>query len=430
MKGVLAISSAMAVAAVLGAGGTYVTGLLPGEVNGFLAGALVCGIAFIIWPWAVLPVGIVGGVIATKVTGETDVATVVFVHTGILVAGLLALLVRHIAPNTEDKPRRTIADGPMALLAAVVAVSALYGLSRGNAPEQVLIATYHIGIIPAYFFVATHTLTNPHRLKSAGVLYITAAGALAAAELTMPGRHGGLLSVIAIPLLLIAASRVRGWRQGGLIALIALFTTDVVLASYRAMWLAFGLALLVLVVRGTTRVRRSALLGVGTGAVFLAMATAASAGLDRRTAVIGEYLDNSGGYRLSEMSVGLRVFFDHPLTGAGLGQTTPQVYLPDFMITDVGPTYHVFWVMILANLGLIGLVVVLWPLWRALRAGWAERDGHALAALALTCGFVASACFSGPTDGHWELGLLPAITLLAHQMWPSDSRSHLIGVRP
>ncbi|MEB3369995.1 O-antigen ligase family protein [Saccharopolyspora mangrovi] len=430
MKGLIATSSAVAVAAALGAGGTYLMELLPGDVNGFLAGALVCCIAFVFWPWAVLPVGIVGGVIATKVTGETDVATIVLVHTGILVAGCLALLARHLTSSAEDGPRRTIADGPMALLGAVVAVAALYGLARGNAAQSVLIATYHIGIIPAYFFAATHTLTNPHRLKAAGVLYIAAAGALAAVELTMPGRHGGLLSVLAIPMLLIAASRVRGWRQGGLISLIALFTTDVILASYRAMWLAFGLALLILLVRGTARVRRSALIGIGTGALFLATASVASAGLHRRAAVLAEYVDDSSGYRLSEMYVGLRVFSDRPLIGEGLGQTTPQVYLPDFMITDVGPTYHVFWVMILANLGLIGLVVVLWPLWRALRAGWVERDGHALAALALTCGFVASACLAGPTDGHWELGLLPAIILLAHQVWPCDDSSHLIGVRP
>jgi hypothetical protein len=36
----------------------------------------------------------------------------------------------------------------------------------------------------------------------------------------------------------------------------------------------------------------------------------------------------------------------------------------------------------------------------------------ALAFAALTCGFLVAALVSSPTDGHWELGLLPALTFL------------------
>jgi hypothetical protein len=63
--------------------------------------------------------------------------------------------------------------------------------------------------------------------------------------------------------------------------------------------------------------------------------------------------------------------------------------------------------------GLLGLAVTLWPILRAAKAGMATRDGYALAFSCLTCGFLAAAAFAGPSDGHWELGLLPALALTA-----------------
>lgn len=428
MRSLLTTSSAVAVAAAVVIGGAYATESLDERQSGTLIGLLVCGVAFVVWPWAVLPTGIVGGVIATKIAGINDVTSVVLVHTGILAAGCAAVAVRHIASSTEQGRVRTCADGPMALFTALVAVAALFGLARGNAPYAVLVAAYEIAIIPAYFFVATFTLTSRRRLHAAGVAYIASAAALAAVELTMPGRHGGLLSVLAIPPLLVTASHVRGWRQAAAVALIALFVVDVIAAFYRAMWVALGLALLVLLVRGTTQIRRGVVLGGAAGCLLLATVSAVSPGLNNRITLLGQYLDYTGGYRLAEMSIGLHVFADHPFTGDGLGQTTPDVYLPDFTMTDVGPVYHVFWVMILANLGLIGLIAVLWPLWHVVRVGLRVRDGPALAAFALTCGFVASAAFAGPTDGHWELGLLPAITLLAAHLMPSQADSERVEV--
>jgi hypothetical protein len=101
-----------------------------------------------------------------------------------------------------------------------------------------------------------------------------------------------------------------------------------------------------------------------------------------------------------------------PLLGAGLGQTTPRGYLPGFVATDVGPVYHAFSVLLLANLGIVGLAVVILPVARLCWRGLAERDSIALSFDALTVGFLAAALTSGPTDGHWELGLLPALALL------------------
>ena len=132
-------------------------------------------------------------------------------------------------------------------------------------------------------------------------------------------------------------------------------------------------------------------------------------------------LSRNPGYRLPEAVVGLHTFAESPFIGHGIGQATRKVYLPTFEVADVGPLYHSFWVTIMANLGIVGLACVLWPIFVALRVGTRVREGAPLGFSALMVGWIAGAMFAGPTDGHWELGLLPALTILAYQNLPSTT---------
>ena len=186
------------------------------------------------------------------------------------------------------------------------------------------------------------------------------------------------------------------------------------LASYRGVWLAGGIAILILVVRGSRSVR-TGLVATGAAGVALAGLTVIAGGVGERAVTIGEALARSAGYRLPEARVGWDVFVGRPIFGAGLGQTTPDVYIPGFVVTDVGPVYHAFYVLLLANLGIVGLAAVILPIARVTWRGLLVRDSMALPFAALTLGFLAAALVSGPTDGHWELGLLPALTLLTSQ---------------
>lgn len=391
--------------------------LLPGDV-GLAAGAgVLCLVVFLRWPWAVLPVGIIGGTIAAVLLGDGGIQAYVVLHALPLAAGGAALLLRRLAGAA---PARPSPPGPvdrrshlgMSILAVLTVVAAGYGLALGNLPWNVLVATYQIAVIPAYFFLAMHTLDTPGRLRAAAILYLTTAGILTAIELATPGRHGGLLSSLAVPPLMILAGRARGWQRAALVLVVSVFIADVVLASYRGVWLAAGLAVLILLLRGGPVVRRGVAVSMA-GAALILVAFSFNDGIRERAAEMTSALERDAGHRMPESAFGWDVFTARPLVGAGLGQSVPQVYVEGFTITDVGPVYHAFYVMILANLGLVGLVAVLWPVLGALRAGLRQRDGSALAFAALTAGFLAAAFFAGPTDGHWELGLLPALTLLA-----------------
>ncbi|MFI6132815.1 O-antigen ligase family protein [Micromonospora sp. NPDC051141] len=384
--------------------------LLPGPIG--LAGAvgLLSFGTFLLWPWAVLPVGIIGGAVVGGLLSRGDVRGYVAVHVLLLAAGYVALAMRHWL-RVEARGRRTVGDWGMLSLVAVTALATAYGLAVGNPPSEVLVAAYQIAIIPVYFFLATRTLATPRRLRSAGILYVIIATAFTAFTVAAPGRHGGLLTLLAIPPLVWAAGRTSGWRRTGAVLLAAFFAVDVLLASYRGIWLAAVLTLAILVLRGGRSVR-TGLVATAATAVTVAALLALNSGVRERAGEIAKGMEQSAGYRGVESSIGLDVFVDRPLIGAGLGQSTPDTYLPGFTITDVGPVYHAFYVTVLANLGLVGLAFVLWPILRSIRAGLGYRDGLALPFAALSCGFLAAALFAAPTDGHWELGLLPALTLL------------------
>jgi O-antigen ligase len=180
-------------------------------------------------------------------------------------------------------------------------------------------------------------------------------------------------------------------------------------------WVTGGIALAIMMLRGARDVRRGLAAFCAAGLLLL-VALSLIGGISGRLSVVSEALRRDAGYRVSETSVGWNVFASHPLFGAGLGQSTFHVYLQGFTVTDVGPVYHSFYIAILANVGLIGLAAVLGPI--AIIVGPLVRrrrpriDGIPLAFAALACGFLVSAAAESPTDGHWELGLLPALTLL------------------
>ncbi len=123
--------------------------------------------------------------------------------------------------------------------------------------------------------------------------------------------------------------------------------------------------------------------------------------------------------------MGMPAFLEEPLAGRGLGQVERQVFLPGFRVTDVGPVYHVFYVMLLANGGLIGLALLAWPLAVAAR----RRGDRTLAYRSLLAGFVVAAAFAGPTDGHWELGLIPALILLSDRFSHESAAAQFAGRR-
>lgn len=412
-------------------------GLEHGRIGLGGVGLILSWLTFCLVPWAVLPVSIIGGAVASGLLGQTDVRAIVVAHGLLLATGCLAILTRRLLRADRDRLSHPRYQLVMLVVLMVAGIGALYGLAAGNAPKDVLVALYLIAVIPIYFLIAMQTLMRASWRRYAGALYVGSMSVLTVLEFGTPGRHGGLLALIPVPALIVLAGRYRGWRRLGLAVLAAILSADVVLASYRSMWLAGGVAALILLIRGDRAVRHG-LVAVGAAGAALAGLTMLAGGIEQRSVAVGAAVVRSAGYRLPESGIGWDVFVSQPFLGAGLGQTTPRVYLPGFVVADVGPVYHAFYVLLLANLGIVGLAVVILPIAQLSWRGLAERNSIALPFAALAVGFLAAAAVSGPTDGHWELGLLPALTLLSARPPATDPASvrraglpaALAGVRP
>jgi hypothetical protein len=416
--------------AALGALAVLILQLGSGLLPPLLVGAVICFLTFLVWPWLVLPAGILGGYLAAGELAGHNLAVIVIIHAGIVLTGALAILVRRLLSPDSERRRRTVADIPMLVLAAVIVLGACYGLARGNRPYEVVVATYQLAVIPGYFFLATYSLGTARRLRLAGTVFILGTVALATVALPGMGGHVSLFSAMILPTLLVLVSRVGKWMRVAIVAAVMVLVVDILLAGYRAVWLASAVALAIILLSGSTRLRRGVVTTLGIIALVLVGSAAFSTEIHRQSTFLTEKLASSPGYRGPEASVGMAVFFDSPVAGHGLGQTTPDVYLPTFQVTDVGPVYHVFWVGVLANLGLIGLFALFWPLVVAVIAGLRSRHDHSIAMTALTCGFVIAATFAGPTDGHWDLGLMPALILLLTQLGTKRNTTPVKEVPP
>ncbi|MFF0119953.1 hypothetical protein ACWD8I_24040 [Micromonospora arida] len=94
MRGPTVAPGVLLAGAGLGAVLTVVT-LLPGPVGLAAAIGVLCAGAFLLWPWAVLPVGIIGGAVVGALLGGADVRRYIAVGVLLLAAGGTALAVRH-----------------------------------------------------------------------------------------------------------------------------------------------------------------------------------------------------------------------------------------------------------------------------------------------------------------------------------------------
>lgn len=406
----------------LGAGAlaAFVLGTYPPAVALAALSLPILACALVIWPWAAIPVATVGGTLAGEAVGLESVTAVITVHGTLVAVSFVAVAVRAAFDPSWERRVETRADIPMLAFAGAILLGAAYGAAVGNAPYEILVGAYQLGIVPAYFFLATCTLRSASQLRNGCIAFAVAAAAATLAGLAEPGRHGGLFAALALPpLLAAAAAKTSGVRRSLLLAVAALFALDVVLSAYRAVWLAALIALTLVFFSRIPRLRRTSAAGFVVALVAGALAIGVQGDLPARAEGVGAAIHEPSGYRAAEARVGWDAFLANPLLGGGVGHVEPDTYVTGFGVTDVGPQYHALYVTLIANLGLLGLVLFLWPLVTALRGAGKGRAWNALAFGALLVGFAAAAAFAGPTDGHWELGLLAALTLLAARFGPS-----------
>lgn len=139
------------------------------------------------------------------------------------------------------------------------------------------------------------------------------------------------------------------------------------------------------------------------------------------------------GWRISEGGIAVSFLGEGGwIIGQGLGRQIDEVFIPRRGIIELGPSFHNYYVTILWNVGLVGALIwlVFWimsvvVLWRLTR-----KDKTWSGLLGLFLGWSVVAFFDAPPDGHWLLGLIPAIAVNHSMGWSERvDRLHLIGAQ-
>jgi hypothetical protein len=386
--------------------------------------ALMLVLVVVAKPWLSVPLIVVGGAIGDRVLGLGGVTGVIALRGGLIAVACVGLAARRLQAEDWGQRMRTGADRWAVALAAAVVVSAAWGLAAGHQPHQVVVAAYELLIVPVYFFLATLTLNAPDRLWAAGRVFC--AGTVVTAAMSFGGSgHGGLLSSIAAlgTIALAGEEAARGRTRALLVLIAAVFLVDVALSGYRAVWAATGLGV-VLLALSSAGARRAvvAVTAVGATAALLVVSLGGGSIADRARS----HATASSGYRSSETKIGFALVAAAPVAGHGLGRVAADRYVDTFGYKDVGPVFHAFYMTVAVNLGVTGLVLIgaflLSALRGHLRPSRIAKPRLALAYRCLLAGWIVAAAFAGPTDGHWELGLLPAVALLVER-FAADRRA-------
>jgi hypothetical protein len=291
------------------------------------------------------------------------------------------------------------------------------------------VAGYHLSQLALYHFLITTTLSRPEAFRRAGTIVIAWSLIWVVPSLLMPGRGGGAAGTWFIVLLCYASATGTWWAPVAWAAL-PIVLLDVLTSGYRTLWVhvagqlswlaAAGFRGRLRWVRGTAATllvvfALGALLAVSIPSLLAPLPAAQT--LERFASSLPD-----GGYRLPEALIGIAAFREGPVFGRGVGYQTPPLWLDTMEYMRVGPIYHVYYVGYLANMGIVGLAVVLWYFAAVLFSGaaravrqHASHNRWAAAGLGLQAAFVGAvlgAFLSGPVDGHWTWGVFGAGALL------------------
>lgn len=100
--------------------------------------------------------------------------------------------------------------------------------------------------------------------------------------------------------------------------------------------------------------------------------------MSERCEAVARYFDEPSGYRLPETDIGWQAFLRAPVAGHGLGHVVADQPVAGMGTIDVRPTYHAYYITLLANAGLAGTALLAWPLVAALR----RRPGDSTVSIA------------------------------------------------
>jgi O-antigen ligase len=331
----------------------------------------------------------------------------------VFVAGLV-LLTRALSSREAAK-----VELPEQLsILSILIVAAFFLAKKAPDKKATILAVAHIGVLTTFALVAVRYVRNGD-LAQRTLLFVAVAGAVGA-MISITGHEAiggpwGLAGTFGnpsfaaefiAPALLLAAALFFLGRKVAAVALGLPMLVFMVLAKSRADWLGLGAGIVVLVVlefRSRGRIKLPSRLA----AILVIVVSIALPYL--LSALPLPMLGRSDTVRVRELARAstLEMALDHPVTGVGLdgfAAAYPEYRSPEeFRLSlrrDVSFPHNLP-LLVFAEAGIPGLLILLWFLYVTLMAGFKTLDAHpedgiAFGALGAITAILVSAGFSGP----------------------------------
>lgn len=339
---------------------------------------------------------------------------------GVIALLALALLLRRLMGDRTYARLRTRLDWPMLIYTVWMVVMVAYGFARGSRVVDILTAANELLQIPVIYLILTAVAGSWGRVGTFFAVYAAVNAPLALFHVFSGGRGGGFYSSLMLaPMIGVLLRGGTGLRHRPLVwAYVWLGLLDVLLCQSRTLWVTAGMSIAFLVcqfLRETRVLAVLALLAV-LAVGFIALAQPGGQGFDAAFQRVGE----DPGRRTVETQLMLGMWYlNGPWLGCfGASTVDPIPWPRDIGWYPVGPWSHNFHITLLFNSGVPGVLLYLWLVIQVLNRGRlvALKVPVRPVALALLIGlqadylgWVIGSNFSGPAEGHWELGALPAL---------------------
>jgi hypothetical protein len=424
-----------AVAGAMGALMLHVASLLAQQSQAVAAVLLLAFAATIVWrPELSMVLALTGFDVLVSLMPDDRLRYQVAVVLALFAVTGVAVMLRQLAKGNRWRRTPTCLDGPVLAITAYGMFSTLLGLARGHDPGLVIFTAYHVLQWPIFYLVVTYTLNRPERLGLGWLLEAPLNVISILRSVVSPARSVGGQGWLPIALAVSFLHKPlvgSGWL--GLAVLLSTYAA--VRAGFRTTWVNVGVSVMWMI--GVAALKRhgrplamatvASALGLALLGLFVSVPGLSESNIGK---VIAANFERGPGYRLTEARYGWQAFAASPIFGQGFGFRQEGAWIPELGRYGGGPVYHMFHLIILANQGLVGLVLVLWLFWRGLfgrEAVWLRDHcaDHPWAAVALglqarTAGAFVSALFAGPRISHFEWVTQPALSLLCAQWARAD----------
>lgn len=354
-----------------------------------------------------------------------DVEVKILAGIKLIIFLLVVAIFAGLKPSPNNNNYQLTSNRTLFVFSALGVIALARGLLLGYDISKILTSVWVLLQVSVYYVLTKKTITKEKELKENLKVLVPFGIGISIYSLTYSGRFvigsaaiGGYIShILIIPILYKLLFETSKIKIFGLTTVILILVGDLVLSGSRRFLIPVIISLLPFLITKAS-LKRLMILSFFCIALSLVLVTFFLEEIPK----LAIFLDSTYrgiGYRFSETFIGLDyVLQNNVLFGIGFGGQTDVMRIGTKGVFAAGPSFHNYYLTILFNLGIVGLICFAFFIIKVITDHSKQiieqiKNGRFEVAyfsiLLFFVGWLVSAFFDSPRDGHWLLGFLPAI---------------------